>query len=208
MAEGESATPAAAEPLATADTGELASSSASSILSSASSSSAKPVIARDILIAERVEAAVAHLNSVGQFNLVVLVDNSSAPYALTGLYQKINTGTTTADLVDGPLQALILVNLQEQEPLTKAQLQTIFSVSNLPIMDVFFSPDDNAQKIVRRSHQAEAMRQNIKDYQQFILPAQPEVVIDDTKSFWLGKIHGFMERKAEGGEVKGSKTKP
>lgn len=105
--------------------------------SSASSEPAKPVIARDKLIGERVDAAVAQLNKLGQFNLVVMVDNSSAPDALAGLLKKINASTTTSDTVDGPLQALILMNLQYQEPLTKEQLGAIFAVTDLPVMDVF-----------------------------------------------------------------------
>lgn len=188
-AEAAAASSAPAEPVAAA--------------TSASASSAKAIIPREKLIAERVDAAVAQLNKLGQFNIVLLVDNSSAPDALAGLYQKINAGTTAGDTVDGPLQALILVNMQDQEPLTKEQLATIFSVSALPVMDVFFRADDSTQKELRRTHQAEAMRKDLKDYQQLILPIQPPVTLDDTKSFWLTKVHGFMERKAEGNEVKG-----
>ncbi len=172
-------------------------------MASSSSSSAKSVIPREKLIAGRVDAAVAQLNKLGQFNLVLLVDNSSAPDALAGLYKKISAGTTTGDTIDGPLQALVLVNLQDQEPLTKEQLAAIFSVSTLPVMDVFFRVDDSAQKEQRRKHQAEAMRKDLKDYQQLILPTQPPVTVDDPKSFWLTKVHGFMERKAEGNERKG-----
>jgi len=178
-----------------------------SVTESSSSSSAKPVIARDKLISGRVEAAVAQLNKLGQFNLVILVDNSSAPDALADLYKKISAGASTSDTVDGPLQALVLVNLQDQEPLTKEQLAAIFSVSHLPVMDVFFRVDDSAQKELRRTHHAEAMRQDVKDYQQLILPIQPPVTLDDTKSFWLTKVYGFMERKAEGNELKGNELK-
>ncbi len=187
--EAAAASPDPAEPVAAA--------------ASSSASSAKPVIARDKLIAGRVDAAVAQLNKLGQFNIVLLVDNSSAPDALAGLYKKISAGTTTGDTVDGPLQALVLVNLQDQEPLSKEQLAAIFSVSALPVMDVFFRVNDSAQKELRRTHQAEAMRKDLKDYQQLILPIQPPVTLDDTKSFWLTKVHGFMERKAEGNELSG-----
>lgn len=191
------------------DTATASSTSAEPAIaeSSSSSSSAKPVIARDQLISGRVEAAVTQLNKLGQFNLVILVDNSSAPDALADLYKKISTGASPSDTVDGPLQALVLVNLQDQEPLTKEQLAAIFSVSHLPVMDVFFRVDDSAQKELRRTHQAEAMRQNLKDYQQLILPIQPPVTLDDTKSFWLTKVYGFMERKAEGNELKGNELK-
>ena len=198
-AEAASAT-ASATPAPTTSTAESS--------AAASSEPAKPMIARDQLIAERVEAAIAQLNKIGQFNLVVMVDNSSAPNALAALYKKINKATTTSDTIDGPLQALILVNLQDQEPLSREQLSAIFAVGDLPVMDVFFNPDNKAQEELRRLHKAEAMRQNVKDYQQFMLPAQPPVTIDETQNFWLGKIHGFVATKAEGNEVsnKGGKS--
>lgn len=178
-----------------------AASEAASASSSAASEAAKPTLPRNQLVIERVEAAVAQLNKIGQFNLVILVDNSSAPEALTALYSKINTTTTTKDTIDGPVQALVLVNLQDQEPLTKEQLKVVFSVSDMPVMDVFFNPDNQQQKEVRRLHRAEAMRQNIKDYQQLIMAPEPPVAADDTQSFWLGKVHGFMERKAVSSEL-------
>lgn len=177
----------------------------------ASSEEAKPLVERDKLIAGRVDAAVAQLNKLGQFNLVVLVDNSSAPDALAALYAKINKATSNSETMDGPLQALILVNLQDQEPLSRAQLSAIFSVGDLPVMDVFFNPDTKAQAELRRLHHAEAMRQNVKDYQQLVLPVQPSVSRDDTQNFWLGKIHGFVAAKAEGDEFANkakTKSKP
>lgn len=187
-----------------APTADAAASSATSQAESslaASSEAAKPLIARDKLITGRVDAAVAQLNKLGQFNLVVLVDNSSAPDALAALYPKINKATTTSDTIDSPMQALILVNLQDQEPLSREQLIAIFSVSDMPVMDVFFNPDNKVQTEERRLHHAEAMRQNIKDYQQLVLPAQPLVSVEDTQNFWLGKIHGFVAAKAEGNEL-------
>ncbi len=178
----------------TAGANEAASSAPSApVVAVAASSSAaqKVVIARDKLINGRVDAATEQINKLGSLELAVLVDNSSAPDALAALYSKFNsTGNS-------PLKALILVNLQYQEPLTKAQLAAIFSATNLRVMDVFFNPDSKAQSDIRRLHQAEAMRQNVKDYQQLILPTQPSVAIDDTKSFWLGKVHGFLARKAD-----------
>jgi hypothetical protein len=177
--------------------------------SAASSEPSKPTIPRDKLIGERVEAAIAQLNKLGHFNLVALVDNSSAPDALATLYKQINAANTASGALSGPLQALILVNLQNQEQLTKEQLGSIFSVGDLPVMDVFFNPDNTEQAELRRQHQAEAMRKNLKDYQQLILPAQPPVSVDDKQNFWLAKVHGFMAKKAEGKEVTdGDKAKP
>lgn len=189
----ESTSSIATEPADTASPAPVLTEDATAV----SSEVVKPVIARDALIAGRVDAAVAQLNKIGQFNLMVLVDNSSAPDALAALYKKINKTAAASKAIDGPLQALILVNLQDQEPLSREQLSAIFAVGDLPVMDVFFNPDNKAQAELRRLHHAEAMRQNIKDYQQLILPVQPPVSLDDTQNFWLGKIHGFVATKAE-----------
>jgi hypothetical protein len=155
----------------------------------------KPVLARDKLIAGRVSAAMSEINKLGKLELAVLVDNSSAPDALAALYPQVNIAKGST--AESALKALVLINLQDQEPLTKTQLTAIFANTNLRVMDVFFSPDSKAQAEVRRLHQAEAMRQDIKDYQQLILPAQPKVLAEDTQSFWLGKVHGFLNRKSD-----------
>lgn len=202
-----SASSLAAESVSSNATSSAPAEALATASSTASSEAPKPLIARDKLITERVEAAIAQLNKIGQFNLVVLVDNSSAPDALAALYKKINKNSNASDTVDGPLQALILVNLQNQEPLNKEQLSAIFSVSDLPVMDVFFNPDNAAQAELRRVHHAEAMRQNLKDYQQLILPSQPPVSIDETQNFWLGKVHGFVANKAEGSERSNNNSK-
>ena len=177
---------------------------AASASAAASSEPAKPVIARDKLIAGRVDAAIEQINKLGKLDLAVLVDNSSAPDALAALYQKLNI--TSANFAQSPLKALVLVNLQDQEPLTKEQLTAIFSANNLRVMDVFFNPDNKAQSDIRRLHQAEAMRQNVRDYQQVILQNQPVPSIEDTQSFWLGKIHGFLMRKSSSSQSSSSSS--
>ena len=170
--------------------------------SAASSAKATPILPRDKLIAGRVSAAISEINKLGKMDLAVLVDNSSAPNALATLYPQFNIAK--GNTAESALKALILVNLQDQEPLTKSQLEAIFASSNLRVMDVFFNPDNAAQAEIRRLHQAVAMRQNVKDYQQLILPAQPSVSAEETKSFWLGKVHGFLNRKLQ--EEKNSKV--
>gem|GEM_PF-489216 len=181
---------------------ESSSSIAASQSSFASSEVVEPILPREQLIAERVDAAIKELNKVGQFNVVVLVDNSGAVDSLAGLYQKINNATSNSNTIDGPLQALILVNLQDQEPLSKEQLSAVFSSPLLPVMDIFFGTDDLLQADARRLHRAEAMRHNVKIYQQFVLKPEHMMTVDDTQGFWLEKVRGFMETKAEGAEFK------
>ncbi len=157
------------------------SSTATAQTSSAPNQEIIASLPRAQLIIERVGAAIALLGKIGQPNLVVVVDNSSAPDSLAELYKK-------------NIQALVLVNLQEQEPLTQEQLAAIFSVTKLPVMDVFFSPDDQFQIEVRRLHHAEAMRKNLKDYHQLILPPEHIVTVNDSQSFWLDKVRGFIKK--------------
>lgn len=140
---------------------------------------------RTQMINERITAAIILLGKIGQPNPVVLVDNSSAPDSLVELYKN-------------NIQTLILVNLQNQEPLTQAQLATIFSQINLPILDVFFNPDDKNQIEVRRLHKAEAMRKDLKNYHQLILPPENFAEINNKPSFWLEKVRGFINKKPAG----------
>jgi hypothetical protein len=136
---------------------------------------------RTQLIAERINTAINLLNKIGQPNLVALVDNSSAPDSLL-------------ELSKNTIQALILVNLQTQEPLTQMQLAAIFSKVDLPVLDVFFRPDDKYQIEVRRLHQAAAMRKNLRSYQQLILPPEQFAAVNNKQGFWLEKVRGFINK--------------
>jgi hypothetical protein len=200
----ETASSAAADGSAASEAASSSAAAENASSSASSASSAKPIPPRNEVIANRVNAAVTQLNKDGQFNLVVLVDNSSAPDALVGLLQKVNKNGGTPDTIDGPLQALILVNVQEQEPLTKAQLSSIFSVPALPVLDVFFGPENPSMIEARRLHKAEAMRQNVKEYQQVLVSPEQQPTIDEKRGYWLAKMQGFMEQAARGSEQKGS----
>ncbi|MES2822840.1 MAG: DUF3530 family protein [Pseudomonadota bacterium] len=136
---------------------------------------------RTQLINERITAAISLLTKIGQPNLVVLVDNSTAPDNLL-------------ELSKNNIQAVILVNLQNHEPLTHVQLAAIFSNTDLPVLDVFFGADDKYQIAVRRLHQAEAMRKNLKSYQQLLLPPENIAAVNNKQSFWLEKVRGFINK--------------
>ncbi len=171
------------------------SSTASSVMTSSDNSSSatqaslalsqeSTSLPRTQSINERINAAITLLSKIGQPNLVVLVDNSSAPDSLV-------------ELSKNAIQALILVNLQSQEPLTQMQLAAMFSDVDLPVLDVFFRPDDKYQIEVRRLHHAEAMRKNLRNYQQLILPPEHFIAVNNKQSFWLEKVRGFINKKSE-----------
>ncbi|WP_041551522.1 DUF3530 family protein [Cellvibrio japonicus] len=181
--------------------------------SSSQSSSSTPTedkphtVAREQLIKAYILAALNFLNQKGRFNLVVLVDNSSLYWCMQLLSPSIKTNTRDPNTVDGPLQALVITNLQPQEPLTTAELEASFSQSQLPVMDIFFGPDNSVQQAQRDKHRAVAMRNKLQHYQQTLLEAQPKVVEDDSNSFLLARIRGFMEKKARGTEIQAKEVK-
>ena len=174
--------------------------------SASSSQASRPTpIAREQLIKAYLLAALAFLNEKGQFNLVVLVDNSSLYWIMQLLSPSIKPNRLDPNTVDGPLQALVITNLQAQEPLSKAELEASLNQAQLPVMDIFFAPADIQQKIQRKHHKAAAMRNKLGYYQQVQLDNHPKVVEEDQASFLLARVRGFMEKKARGTEIKSTK---
>ena len=198
--EGEPANPDTAD-----NTGTAASAEASASSSSQSSSSHPAPVAREQLIKAYLLAALAFLNEKGQFNLVVLVDNSSLYWTMQLLSPSIKPNRLDPNTVDGPLQALVITNLQAQEPLTQAELEASLNQAQLPVMDIFFAPTGIQQKNQRKHHKAAAMRNKLSYYQQVQLDNQPKVVEEDQASFLLARVRGFMEKKARGTEIKSTK---
>lgn len=170
----------------------------------AASSSSSSSVARDLLITAHIEAALRYLGERNLYNIVILTDNSSAHLSLNILLPKIKENAKNYDTIDGPLQALIIANLQPQENLQKAELESIFSVPQLPVMDIFFAPHSAHQQAVRSRHKAAAMRQKMKDYQQFNVINQPLITETDPQSFLLGRVRGFIQKKASGVELQKS----
>jgi hypothetical protein len=166
--------------------------------SSDSSSAATSSIARELLITAYVNAAFNFLKEHNQLNAVVLADNSSAAQVFQALAPQIKgnkPGTTT---IDGPLQALIITNLQSQEPITKPNLEAIFNSRQLPVLDIYFAPDDAGQLESRDLHRAVAMRQKVIDYQQLLIDSQPKMLENDRQSYLAGRVRGFMKQNASG----------
>lgn len=193
-----SASSATAETDAAADAPVPVEEAATAFSSSAASSS----VARDVLIATYVDAAFNFLKEKGQLNIVVLTDNSSTFQVMQTLAPQIKDNSRDTTVVDDPLQALITTNLQQQEPITKQELETIFGAKQLPVLDLFFTPVDAGQMQARDLHRAVAMRKKVADYQQLLIDDQPKSVEQDPQSFVLGRVRGFMQQKASGTELK------
>ena len=175
---------------------------ASSSTAPSSSSAASSSVAREVLMTTYVDAAFTFLKEKGQLNAVVLTDNSSAFQIMQTLLPQIKDNSRDTTVVDGPLQALIITNLQQQEPITRKELETIFGAKQLPVLDLFFAPVDAGQMQARELHRAVAMRKKVADYQPLLIDDQPKLVEQDHQSFLLGRVRGFMKQKASGTELK------
>lgn len=190
---------------ASASSGET-SAAASSAANSSSAQLSSSRVARDVLIQAHVEAAMQFLQQKGRFNAVLLVDNSSALPVLQHLLPQIRQ-SPDQDTVDGPIQALVLINLQRQEQLDTAELAEIFGQQQLPVLDVFLSPDNAEQRQTRDLHRAIALRQKLDNYFQLVLDNQAKITEADRLSFLAGRVRGFMQKHASGTEVKGGDEK-
>jgi hypothetical protein len=177
---------------------------ASASSSSSSSISASSAVARDLLIEAYINAALGFLKEKGQLNTVILADNSSVYLVLQTLSSQIQVNNRDPTIMDGPLQALVITNLQNQEPLNRAELEEVFAAPQLPVLDIFFSPDNPGQKESRDLHRAVAMRKKLDEYQQLLMDTQPKLVERDHQSYLLGRVRGFMQRQASGTETKAS----
>lgn len=185
---------------------EILAASSSSL--SSSSKAASSSVARELLITAYVDAAFNFLKEKGQLNVVVLADNSSAYQVLQNLTPQIKENRSDTTTVDGPLQALVVTNLQQQEPITRAELETLFSTEQLPVLDLFFAPSNHEQTESRELHRAVAMRKKIADYHQLLIDNPPKLVEQDHQSYLLGRVRGFMKQKASGTELKGQNNAP
>lgn len=193
--------PNSTNPASTTEAAPTLSASSSPATSSATASSAA---ARDTLIRAYVDAAFRFLQEKGQLNVVVLVDNSSAVAVLAQLLPKLTEKAGDQTTSDGPIQALVIANMQNQEPLESSELSAIFTTPYLPVMDVFFRPETPHLVQIRDLHRAVAMRQKLDDYQQALLDDQPKMVESDPRSFLAARIRGFMQRHAGGTGEKGT----
>jgi hypothetical protein len=198
----DSANPDSTNPASTTEAAPPTLSASSSLATS--SATASSAVARDTLIRAYVDAAFRFLQKKGQLNVVVLVDNSSAVAVLAQLLPKLTEKTGDQTTIDGPIQALVIANMQNQEPLESSELSAIFTAPNLPVMDVFFRPETPHLVQIRDLHRAVAMRQKLDDYQQALLDDQPKMVESDPRSFLAARIRGFMQRHANGTEEKGT----
>ena len=176
----------------------LAASTSTSSSSSETASSSR--IARDLLITAYVNAAFNFLKENTQFNVVVLADNSSVHQVLENLTPQIKENEQDSTTIDGPLQALVITNLQQQEPITRVELEGIFTTKKLPILDIFFGSDDIEQKASRDLHRAVAMRKKLTEYHQLQTALPSKITEQDHQSYFLGRVRGFMIQNASENE--------
>jgi hypothetical protein len=152
--------------------------------------------------AETLTAAIEYLHQQGKFNLVFLSDNRLLHPATQHLLPQIKPNPKDPKTIDGPLQALILLNIQAQYPLTQDMLEASFSSPELPVLDVFFNPPFVTQQYNQRLHKTTAARKKLLKYRQHIFAYPEENTLDESQQFWLSTVRGFMDKEAKGTELK------
>jgi len=157
---------------------------------------------QDNSVAETLTAAIDDLHQKGKFNLVLLTDNRLLNPATAHLLPQIKPNPKDPKTIDGPLQALVLLNIEAQFPLTQDQLEASFSSPELPLLDVFFNPPFTTQEQDQRLHKTTAARKKLKHYRQQIFAYPDESMLDQPQQFWLSNVRGFLDKEAKGTEIK------
>jgi hypothetical protein len=152
--------------------------------------------------AETLTAAVDYLHQQGKFNLVLLSDNRLLHPATQHLLPQIKSNPSDPKTIDGPMQALIILNMQAQYPLTQDMLEACFSSPELPVLDVFFNPPFTTQEQDLRLHKTTAARKKLSKYRQQVFAYPEENAVDEPQQFWLSAVRGFMDKEAKGTELK------
>lgn len=137
------------------------------------------------VISQQLTAAFTWLAQENLKPAVLLVDNSGVVDSLAHLQANPSAAIT----------ALVLINLQAEEPLTTAQLEGVFTATSPPVLDVFFAPDQGQAAATRKHHRAVAQRNQVKAYQQLLLPPPLVTTQNNAQTFWVERLRGFMERK-------------
>ncbi len=157
---------------------------------------------RENTVAETITAAINYLHQQGKFNLVLLSDNRLLHPATQHLLPQIKPNPKDPKTIDGPMQALIVLNIQAQYPLTQELLEASFSSPELPVLDVFFNPPFVTQEQNQRLHKTTAARKKLLKYRQHTFAYPEENALNESQQFWLSTVRGFMDKEAKGTELK------
>lgn len=167
---------------------------------------AEPLPPREERINNRLNSAMELLDREGQRNLVLLVDSLNAPAVMAYFQAELEQAAqqrppaTGESPLNGPVRALILVNAYPYQALSREQLNQVFAVDNLPVLDIFMTPGNRQQEVIKR-HRAAANRQQLDHYQNWSLARPEPPDLDSSHNFWINRIQGFMHRQARGVEV-------
>jgi hypothetical protein len=162
----------------------------------------------DKTLSQLLDAAITYLRQNGKFNAVLLSDNRLIDAAALHLRPQIKPNPGDPKTVDGPIQAMIILNMQAQYPLTQDMLEGIFSTAELPVLDIFFQPAFVNQKNNQRLHKTTAARKKLLKYRQQIFPYPKENTLNENQQFWIAAVRGFMDREAQGTEIKDKQKTP
>ncbi|MDQ2077606.1 DUF3530 family protein [Marinimicrobium sp. ABcell2] len=153
-------------------------------------------LTREQRIAARLDGVLALLEADAAQNLVLLVDNVNASAVFAHVKPELQVGEPGEQPghspLAGPIRALVLANLYPSQPLSQGQLEELFSVPELPVLDVFPENETPANRRQRQLHRGLAQRQNMAHYQALALPYPRTPDLDDSSSYSVLRLHSFM----------------
>lgn len=95
---------------------------------------------------------------------------------------------------------MILVTTHSGHELNRAQLEAVFAVPELPVLDVILGPSSRIQER-RREHRDASRRQQLDHYQQLHLRTPDVHDAEDETTRWVRRIHSYMVRQVQGVDV-------
>lgn len=155
----------------------------------------------------RINAAVKHLQSQGQYNIVIAAHGFAVQRALQYIEQ---TGTdrpestqanqniiNNSDIeLERNIRAMIFLNARNRLRKEQTSITSMFNLGDMPIMDIYFNLHflDEADGIERKR---EAKNKQLKNYFQQRLIA-PSTTVFDKENRVTRRIRGFLKNYAQG----------
>jgi len=144
------------------------------------------------VMTERVEGGLRQLNTLGQFNLVVIAHGRSANWAVNTLKQRFEANPGAKGY------ALILVNAV-QSHFPDYPLNDRLADFSIPILDLYTEGDDTYERLAKERKDAVVRKQKAQ-YMQIRLPAM-DYLIKAKHQVIARRVRGWLKTNAAGEEV-------
>lgn len=144
------------------------------------------------VMTERVEGGLRQLNTLGQFNLVVIAHGRSANWAVNTLKQRFEANPGAKGY------ALILVNAVQSD-FPEYPLNDHLADFAIPILDLYTEGNDTYERLAKERKDAVVRKQKAQ-YMQIRLPAM-DYLIKAKHQVIARRVRGWLKTNAAGEEV-------